>query len=465
MTKTTENEAPNSRADILKLKAKGKYQEFPYKVPGLKVSVSAKGLVGFVSRFRRPGGTQGILRLGPLDRTNRKPVETPVIGQSLTPEEAITLASVINTQRKNGVDVVAKRHVTKQFSGREKTFPTQVLDFAEYDRQHHRCWRETAAALGYRFPRRGDGEPTLIQKGLCDRWHDRPIAEITDDDLADVVKQAQDIGLPGWGVKGKGSLPSRGRRLAAALGSLYLWLKRENRIKANVLRNVSRPGRLKPRERALNIEVGIRGADELRWFWAAAGKAGYPYGQVCQVLLLTGCRREEISQMQWSELSDDFSTLHLPGARTKNGRAHDVPLSKQVRDILKNTPRLSDTYVFVTGNRRPIGPGHFSILKPQLDLLMLNAAVKDRNQAVTIPPWQLHDLRRTASTGMNSIGVFPHIVEAVLNHLTGARNGVAGVYNKAAYTKEKGDALDLWGAYVDRVVSAHDVRNVVPLRR
>ena len=125
MTKTTENEAPNSRADILKLKAKGKYQEFPYKVPGLKVSVSAKGLVGFVSRFRRPGGTQGILRLGPLDRTNRKPVETPVIGQSLTPEEAITLASVINTQRKNGVDVVAKRHVTKQFSGREKTFPTR----------------------------------------------------------------------------------------------------------------------------------------------------------------------------------------------------------------------------------------------------------------------------------------------------------------------------------------------------
>ena len=125
------------------------------------------------------------------------------------------------------------------------------------------------------------------------------------------------------------------------------------------------------------------------------------------MLLLTGCRREEISQMHWSELSDDFSTLHLPGARTKKGRAHDVPLSKQVRDILKeNTPRLSDTYVFVTGNRRPIGPGHFSILKPQLDLLMLNAAVKDRNQAVTDSAVaKLHDLRRTASTGMNSVSM------------------------------------------------------------
>ena len=258
MTKTTENEAPNSRADILKLKAKGKYQEFPYKVPGLKVSVSAKGLVGFVSRFRRPGGTQGILRLGPLDRTNRKPVETPVIGQSLTPEEAITLASVINTQRKNGVDVVAKRHVTKQFSGREKTFPTQgSLDFAEYDRatppvlEREPPPRSVTEVSTARRRRTRDTYPEEVfaTAGMIDpsprspttTWHD-------------VVKQAQDIGLPGWGVKGKGSLPSRGRRLAAALGSLYLWLKRENRVKVNVLRNVSPAGTwLKPRERLRSI--------------------------------------------------------------------------------------------------------------------------------------------------------------------------------------------------------------------
>src|SRR5258708_6694 len=89
----TEDKEVKSRADILALKATGELQRYAFKIPALKVVVSPKGATGFEMRFRRPGGKQGMQTLGPLDRTNRKPVETPVIGQPLTPEEAITLAS------------------------------------------------------------------------------------------------------------------------------------------------------------------------------------------------------------------------------------------------------------------------------------------------------------------------------------------------------------------------------------
>lgn len=474
MTDTLENEPPKSRGDILKLKATGKRQEFPYKgIPGLKVVVSAKGAVGFASRFRRPDGKQGILSFGPLDRTNRKPVQAPVIGQPLTPEEAIILAGRTNAERKNGIDVVARRHVEKQFSGRQDTFAAQVMVFIEHDRTHHRRWRETAAALGYRFPWRGEeGDPVLLKDGLCDRWSNRTIADITDDDLATVIQEAQDHAVPGWRsrIKDKKSAPSRGRRLAAALGSLYYWLKKRNRIKINTMKGVGRPDQLKPRERFLNTNINVRGADELRWFWQATTEMGLPYGYLCQLLLLTGCRRKEISDMRWSEIADDFSMLHLPGGRTKNSRPNDVPLSRQAQDILKKVPKISDEFVFVNSRdvnaHRKKSMGNFSLLKSQLDLKMLTIAVKDRGEPVTIPNWQLHDLRRTVSTGMNAMKILPHVVESLLNHVsTGAQAGVAGTYNLYDYADEKRDAVDRWGAHIERIVSGTDLRNVVPMMR
>jgi hypothetical protein len=81
-----------------------------------------------------------------------------------------------------------------------------------------------------------------------------------------------------------------------------------------------------------------------------------------------------------------------------------------------------------------------------------------------VSDWRFHDLRRTAVTGMNEIGVMPHVVEAVVNHVSGHRGGVAGVYNRAQYADEKRVALERWTAHVEGLISQRPA-NVTPMIR
>jgi len=69
-------------------------------------------------------------------------------------------------------------------------------------------------------------------------------------------------------------------------------------------------------------------------------------------------------------------------------------------------------------------------------------------------PWRLHDLRRTAATMMAELGVLPHIVEAILNHVSGHKAGVAGIYNRARYENDRRAALQLWANKVDEITGA-----------
>ena len=102
-------------------------------------------------------------------------------------------------------------------------------------------------------------------------------------------------------------------------------------------------------------------------------------------------------------------------------------------------------FVFSTNGRTPVSG--FSKLKKKIDAL-----IKERNEGEPLPPWRLHDLRRTASTRMNDLGVLPHHVEAILNHISGTRGGVAGTYNKARYNPEKRAGLELWADHVRGIV-------------
>ena len=85
------------------------------------------------------------------------------------------------------------------------------------------------------------------------------------------------------------------------------------------------------------------------------------------------------------------------------------------------------------------------------------------DQRANIAPWRVHDLRRTASTVMHGLGVQPHVVEAVLGHISGHKAGVAGVYNRATYSAEKAAALALWAEHVLAVVEGRPAK-VVSLR-
>ena len=142
--------------------------------------------------------------------------------------------------------------------------------------------------------------------------------------------------------------------------------------------------------------------------------------------------------MTRDELSEDGATWNIPGERTKNKRAHIVPLAPLARELLSAV--IGDgKLIFTTTGRSPISG--WSKIKKRLDSVM------------AIPSWRLHDLRRTAATGMAEIGIAPHIVEAALNHISGAKAGVAGTYNRAAYAPEKRAALERWAAHVQRLVS------------
>jgi len=132
---------------------------------------------------------------------------------------------------------------------------------------------------------------------------------------------------------------------------------------------------------------------------------------------------------------EGIDRITLPPARTKNSRQHELPLSHQALAILVRQPRGGE---FVFGER---GFGNWGAPKTALD------------QRTEIADWHLHDLRRTCATGMAELGVQPHIIEAVLNNISGHKSGVSSIYNRARYTDEMRIALQRWADHLDKITA------------
>jgi integrase len=197
---------------------------------------------------------------------------------------------------------------------------------------------------------------------------------------------------------------------------------------------------------------------EIVSFWQACDELGWPYGAACKLMLLTTARKNEVAGMPWSELDDlENRVWHLPGSRTKNSKAIDIHLSDLAMSIIEAVPRFADPFghdfLFSLRGNRPVST--FAYAKEKLDKLM-----------GTTEPWRLHDLRRTATTGMAKLSVAPHICEKILNHESGGEiSGVAAVYNQFKYLPERKAALDAWGQFVaDLVDPERGRKNVVPMR-
>jgi integrase len=197
---------------------------------------------------------------------------------------------------------------------------------------------------------------------------------------------------------------------------------------------------------------------ELREVWAALG--GDDYGDIVRMLMLTAQRREEIGALdRVKEIDFDKNLITFPATRTKNRLEHIVPMSDPVQAILRGRNRIvGRNLVFGLGNG---GFSGWSKAKEQLDQRILEARQKTLGKkAQPMPHWVLHDIRRSVDTHMNEIGIEPHIVEAILNHVNGAKSGkegVAGVYNKARYLAQKTDALNRWATHLLAVVEGKAV--------
>jgi integrase len=224
--------------------------------------------------------------------------------------------------------------------------------------------------------------------------------------------------------------PVARNRLRGALSAFFSWCVTEGLLDANPVQGTAQADEGHSRERVLT-------QDELRQLWRGLGDE--PFADIVRLLLLTGQRRNEIGHLQWAEVDLARKLITLAPARTKNSRQHELPLSSQALAILARQPRRNSTE-FVFGKHE--GFTSWSAEKAKLD------------RRVGIADWHLHDLRRTCATHLGELGVQPHHIEAILNHYSGHRAGVAGVYQRAKYEPEMRGALQRWADHLDQITSS-----------
>jgi integrase len=231
-------------------------------------------------------------------------------------------------------------------------------------------------------------------------------------------------------------------RARMALSGLFSWLIERGHCAANPTLHISPRAQNKARERVLSEE-------ELAEVWCACRDDDYGY--IVRLLLLTGQRRREIGDLAWPEIDLSARQIELPASRTKNNRPHLVPLCNEALAILNKIERSEDRdLVFGRGEG---GFSGWSRAKAELDE-RIAAARRQAHVRKPMLPWRLHDLRRSYVTHINERGFAqPHVVEALVNHISGHLAGVAGVYNKAVYLEERREALKRWGAHIFALVA------------
>ena len=229
-------------------------------------------------------------------------------------------------------------------------------------------------------------------------------------------------------------------RARASLSAMFAWAIGEGLCDSNPVAGTNKQEEAGPRERSLSDA-------EAAAVWLAA--PDNDYGRILKLILLTGCRRDEIGGLKWGEIDLEARAITLPKERTKNKTAHTVPLSDAALAILKDLLRRGDReFVFGVGKA---GYSGWSKSKGELDQAL---KIKDA--------WTIHDLRRTVRTGMGKLNVQPHIAEAVLNHLPPE---LIRTYDRNTYMAEKKAALDLWASHLKVAIAQAAGANITSLRK
>lgn len=228
------------------------------------------------------------------------------------------------------------------------------------------------------------------------------------------------------------------------------------------MRTVEAPAKAKKRRR-------IFSDDEIRWFWKAceedSARISDPnrpglkstFGRMLQLIFLNAARRDEVRCMSRSEFGANSGEWKLPAERSKNGLDFLIPMAPASIEILESLPRVAGKagFVFTTTGETPVSG--LSKCKARIEKAMLRLArdeAKERGEDVdnvTIAPWRIHDLRRTARTNFSRLGIRAEIAERCVNHVL-KHSDVEDVYNLYDYRPEKADALKKWADFVLRLV-------------
>jgi integrase len=372
-------------------------------------------LPGFGLRLRVGGSARWVYSYKIGTQHRRITIGTPT---TLTAGRARSTAAELHAKIRLGADPAGEK-----LEGRARAAETMEVALRSYLAQKRSVVRS--------------GSYTGIERHLlkhCRRLHGLQLAKID--------RHAVAVTL---GAVASKSGPIEANRVRASLSAFFAWCLREGLVDVNPVVGTGRRPE-KSRDRVLSDS-------ELKAVWAATA-GDDDYSAIIRLLALTGARANEIAALSWSEVFGD--RIVLPAVRTKNKREHIIPLSEPAHAILEARPRRPGRD-FIFGRRQDRPFTGWSVCRD-----LLHARIKANG--ATVPDWSPHDLRRTCATRMAELGVQPHIIEAVLNHVSGHKAGVAGIYNRATYEPEKRQALMLWGEHLLAVVEGRKSK-VVPLHR
>lgn len=322
-----------------------------------------------------------------------------------------TLLSVASGRDPAGERAMERRSADDMAGPSRDRFDAAVVLFIErYGKANtkERTWRENER---------------LLATHALPIWRGRHVQKIAKRDVVDLMDAIVD-----------GGAPVSANRTLAVLRRMFGWLVERGVIVTNPCTNVKAPTAEKSRDRVLSD-------DELRLIWQACDGLNEPFGALIKLLMLTAQRRDEVGQMSWRELNLEAQIWTIPKERAKNGIAHDVPLSDLAVAVLTGVRRIAGSRGLVFTTTGETAVSGFSKVKKRLDDALPGSW-----------PWVLHDLRRTAASGMARLGIALPVVEKVLNHTSGSFGGVAGVYQRHHFADEKRAALEAWAAHVGAIV-------------
>lgn len=267
----------------------------------------------------------------------------------------------------------------------------------------------------------------ILWRELVAVFGQRDIREIKRDHIIEIMDGAVDRGAH-----------YQANRILANVRKLFNWCIERGIVEMSPTNGLKAPTKEVARDRRLSVP-------EMISLMRACRNDVYPFRQFVPLLLATAQRRGELANMRWSEIDFTDKTWIIPAERSKNGKAHYVPLSTYALELLAEVPCFIDCdYVFTTTRRSPVSG--------------FSKALRRLWQATGADDWRYHDLRRTAASGMAQARVEPHVIEKILNHITGKISGIALVYNRYEYQDEAREALEDWGANLARL---SDEANVV----
>jgi integrase len=400
-------------------------------VKGLGVRCQTTEAKHYILRFPIPAQGKTRQRIMSLGRH----------GSPLTPELARKEARRLLGQVASGIDPLAEKKKQREPKPEGLTFNDAVEAYI-------------SAKLSEWKP--GTAKQVINHlRTLAKPLHPLALAEINRQKVAELLRAIQ-----------TNSGPVARNRTRTSISAMYKWLDAEGLV----------PEGTNPAAGTVMADEGpsrdrVLSNAELAEIWRAL--ADDHVSDIIRLLVLTGQRRNEIAKLHWSEIDFEKALLTLPPARTKNRRTHELPLAPQAIAILQrwaNGPEHSKhQHSKPEHSKHHHGPEYSKqktkanrvandgvVFEPvgwDLRKQKLDKAILAKRGGKPMPHWTLHDLRRTCATGLAELGVLPHVIECILNHLSGFRAGVAAIYNRNRYVDEMREALVKWANHVDAITS------------